>query len=248
MDEAAIIETKRSKAKIFLIILIVLLLIIGIASGVVIYKATKPLNEGRFNAQATADFKKGFMKAMMVGGETEFTNDDFNGMLAYSAEEKRQKAKEEGKSEKVTLTEIEFKPNGGSKLYARTFIGPFTFDVIADVDIRLDIENNVVEFKLTDAVMGDFHISPETIIEKYKSSLEDENEADKEDDDTDVEFMKFTSTSITFPATYSYELFGTVFDFGFEDIKVDDGKMTVNAKKPLGDWGDLIYSFLFNEE
>lgn len=242
MDETATAVKKHGKLRVFLIAVLIILLAVAAAAGFVIYKATKPLNDGRFTAEATVDFKQSFMRAMLVGGETEFTNDDFNSMLAYSADKKREKAKAEGKSEKVTLTELEFKPDGRSKLYARSFYGPFTLDVIADIDISLDKENNVVKFKFTDAVVGDFHVSPQTIIEKYKASLE------SEEDEKDADFMKFTDTSITFPATYSYEVFGKTLDFGFEDITVGDGKMTVNAKKPLGDWGEIVYSFLFNDK
>ena len=167
MDEEAVVVKKTHKKLIAVIItLTVIIIALLAAAGIILYKVTKPLNDGRFETEATVSVKEGFMKAMLIGGKTEFTNDDFNAMMTYAAEKKREKAIKKGKSDKVTLTEFEFNSDGPSKLYARAFKGPFTFDVQADMDIRLDKEQKLVIFEILTAKMGDISIKRYEILQK----------------------------------------------------------------------------------
>ena len=240
-EEQSKTRVKKSHRGVKIISVVVLLIVMA---SIPLYMVTRPLNEGRFTVKATTDLKQSFMKAMLIGGVTEFTNDDFNGMLAYSAEQKRQKAKEKGKSEKVTLTEFDFNADGVSKLYARSFSGFLTFDVQADANMYLDKENNLVVIELSNGKLGNIPVSTEFILEQFKKSQEDD-----EDDDNDAlgEFLTITDTAITFPATYSFSFLGTKLDFGFDDVEVSEDKLVLTAKKPLGDYGELVYAFLFGE-
>ncbi|MGN0518711.1 MAG: hypothetical protein ACI4II_08330 [Acutalibacteraceae bacterium] len=242
-EEKAKAKVKKSHLGVKIIAIVVIVLIV--AASIPLYMVTRPLNEGRFTVEATTDLKKNFMKAMLIGGVTEFTNDDFNGMLAYSAEQKRQKAKEKGKSEKVTLTEFDFNADGVSKLYARSFSGFLTFDVQADANMYLDKENNLVVIELSNGKLGNIPISTKFILEQFKKSQEE----DSEDDANDAfgEFLTVTDNAITFPATYSFSFLGTELNFGFDEVEVEEDKLVLTAKKPLGDYGELVYSLLFGE-
>lgn len=233
-------KVKKSHRGVKIIAIVMIVLIVAVS--IPLYMVTRPLNEGHFTVEATTELKKNFMKAMLIGGVTEFTNDDFNGMLAYSAEQKRQKAKEKGKSEKVTLTEFDFNADGVSKLYARSFVGFLTFDVQADANMYLDKENNLVVIELSNGHLGNIPVSTEFIMEQFKKSQEEDSE-----DDALGDFLTVTDNAITFPATYSFSFLGTELDFGFDEVEVEEDKLVLTAKKPLGDYGELVYSFLFGE-
>lgn len=239
-EERATAKVKKSNRGVKIIAIVVTVLII--AAAIPLYMVTRPLNEGRFTAEATTELKNNFMKAMLIGGVTEFTNDDFNGMLAYSAEQKRQKAKAKGKSEKVTLTEFDFNADGVSKLYARSFAGFLTFDVQADANMYLDKENNLVVIELSNGYLGKIPVSTEFILEQFKKSQEEDSQ-----DDAMGDFLTVTDNAITFPATYSFSFLGTDLDFGFDEVEVEEDKLVLTAKKPLGDYGELVYSLLFGE-
>lgn len=241
MDEEAVVVKKSHKKLITVIITLTVIIITLLAvAGIFLYKATKPLNEGRFQTAATESVKEGFMRAMLIGGKTEFTNESFNAMMTYASDKKRERAIKKGKSDKVTLTEFEFNADGPSKLYARAFKGPFTFDVQADMDIRLDKEQKLVIFEVLNAKMGDISIKPETVMKFYKKSLEEEK-------DSTAEFVTVTDTAVTFPSAYSYNLLGNELNFSFDELTVEDGKLVIHAESPFGDWGDIVYSFMFGD-
>lgn len=70
-----------------LIVLAVLVVLLGIAAGVLYFLATTDDNAGKYEAEPSTDIVEPAVKAALTGQETEITQDQINGFFSYYIQE-----------------------------------------------------------------------------------------------------------------------------------------------------------------
>lgn len=163
---------KKKKGGFFkklLFTLLILVLVLAAVGGVLFYFAVQDENAGKYSAEPSTALLTDCVVAAVTGTETEITQEELNGFMAYLLE----KNGDQGNSGATVngfyfdLREIP----GSAKIYVPVTYHGIALGLNGKVDLSLDDENHLLAITFSDTKIGKLPVSSKLVVQELAKDL-----------------------------------------------------------------------------